>query len=175
MVWSENCMVWSEIVWFQIINLMVWIGSGVGQSANHYMSQCYSDLRPHMLSEGCNEFIHSRHHEKNINDCLEHITIVLPTLVLLSNSVKKYEYVFAFYIIFWLLKCWSFLYHFRDIEMSQVVESLFHRSQAFRSISHCQYHGLWCGGHTQVTWVLAGVISTLYSKNIPSLVRTLNS
>ena len=33
MVWSENCMVWSEIVWFQIMNLMVWAGSGVGQSA----------------------------------------------------------------------------------------------------------------------------------------------
>ena len=26
-------MVWSEIVWFQIMNLMVWGGSGVGQSA----------------------------------------------------------------------------------------------------------------------------------------------
>ena len=33
MVWSENCMVWSEIVWFQIMNLMVWAGSGVGKSA----------------------------------------------------------------------------------------------------------------------------------------------
>ena len=27
-------MVWSEIVWFQIMNLMVWGGSGVGQSAD---------------------------------------------------------------------------------------------------------------------------------------------
>ena len=26
-------MVWSKIVWFQIMNLMVWVGSGVGQSA----------------------------------------------------------------------------------------------------------------------------------------------
>ena len=26
-------MVWSEIVWFQIMNLMVWAGSGVGKSA----------------------------------------------------------------------------------------------------------------------------------------------
>ena len=26
-------MVWGEIVWFQIMNLMVWAGSGVGQSA----------------------------------------------------------------------------------------------------------------------------------------------
>ena len=34
MVWSENCMVWGKIVWFQIMNLMVWAGSGVGQSGN---------------------------------------------------------------------------------------------------------------------------------------------
>ena len=27
-------MVWSEIVWFQIMNLMVWAGSGVGKSAS---------------------------------------------------------------------------------------------------------------------------------------------
>ena len=27
-------MVWSEIVWFQIMNLMVWVGSEVGQSAD---------------------------------------------------------------------------------------------------------------------------------------------
>ena len=25
-------MVWSKIVWFQIMNLMVWVGSEVGQS-----------------------------------------------------------------------------------------------------------------------------------------------
>ena len=32
MVWSENCMVRDEIVWFQISNLMVWARSGVGKS-----------------------------------------------------------------------------------------------------------------------------------------------
>ena len=25
-------MVWNEIVWFQIMNLIVWVGSGVGKS-----------------------------------------------------------------------------------------------------------------------------------------------
>ena len=31
-------MVWSEIVWFQIMNLMVWGGSGVGQSELYWLS-----------------------------------------------------------------------------------------------------------------------------------------
>ena len=42
MVWSENCMVWSEIVWFQIMNLMVWVGPGVGQSAYWLLAICAS-------------------------------------------------------------------------------------------------------------------------------------
>ena len=29
-------MVWSEIVWFQIMNLMVWAGSGVGKSVIYF-------------------------------------------------------------------------------------------------------------------------------------------
>ena len=43
-------MVWSEIVWFQIINLMVWVGSGVGQSViqfstKHIFNFCiYNDV-----------------------------------------------------------------------------------------------------------------------------------
>ena len=41
MVWLENCMVWSEIVWFQIMNLMVWAGSGVGKSGYESIG-CYT-------------------------------------------------------------------------------------------------------------------------------------
>ena len=44
MVWSENCMVWSEIVWFQIMNLMVWAGSGVGQSVDGWVNAHESAL-----------------------------------------------------------------------------------------------------------------------------------
>ena len=46
-------MVWGEIVWFQIMNLMVWVASGVGQSAEVttqlYRFQTVTSLNSHMM------------------------------------------------------------------------------------------------------------------------------